>query len=495
MATRPTFRDYLSGDTSLRGNPSFIDILTGRARGTLQGPRESRAPQDRLNAGPGRGGPIGSGRGQSLPQGTLDTVGRWAEGLKRPGQKPPGTEAGPPQQSTLDQVLAMLAGEGGGGVDTGALASSFDKEIAALRGGGQKIAGLTDQLIGNIGSSASAAQGQIGGFFGYAGEQARAGRPVIAESGRVAQENIGANYDELASQIAGLPQSTADAARAAGGQAAGSSVADRVAVAAAPFAAAGEGARAASLSNVATHTTAGQDYLTQLAAAAPSEAAMAQSAVAGRANQAVTNAQMQLAAQQAEIEARAASIEGSKQRALLEATADTAGSTAEQMMQAIGIVSGLQDIGAAPPGEFSQDAAYHVGSTKDSLQLQKLVNSINLQERQLNPEAVWEQSLEEATGGQSAYAERLRALSEENPEYATLIPEALGAMTNKPPEVREPGFFGRLFGKGPEEVDNTTAKTLDELVEQILSGEVEDPSFRTGVDPDEVRRLMRRGLG
>lgn len=378
------------------------------------------------------------------------------------------------EQSRIDQIMAMLGG--GGGMDLGALAGSFDAEIGALRQGGQRMAGLTNQLIGNIGSSAAGANKQIGGFFNYAAGQANAGRPVIGKSYDTARTNVNQTYDQLAGQLAGLPQASADAARAAGGSAAGSSVADRVAVAAAPFAAAGESSRAASQANLATHSTAGQDYLTQLASAAPSEAAQSQAAVTGRANQAVTHAQMQLAAQQAEIEARAASLEGSKQRALLEASADTAGSTMENYANALNIFEKEVGLGLAAPGPHAQGAAGM--SPQEMLAMANTESTIRSRElkdaQRADPNWHLNQALAQTDVPHQKGFEKIRNIAEQHRDDPSVINEVLGSFTGVKPGKKDKGY----------------ASTLDEVVQAILAGK-DTPSLWTGADPQVMRELLR----
>lgn len=250
------------------------------------------------------------------------------------------TENHPSGDAALDEILAMLAGDGGQD-QSASIGSSYDKQIAAYQNAGSEMEALTGQLVGNINSSAAAANEQIGGFFGYAADQANAGRPVIQESGAQAQGNVDSIYDQLSSNLGAIPQQAVDQASAAAGSAIGGSVAGRVAGAVAPFAAAGETSRANTKANLAQHTTAGKDYLSQLAAAAPSEAALSQGAVSGRANMAVTEAEMALSQQRAEIAAQTAALEGAKERAMLEHSADLAGSTMERLMDTASLYDAL----------------------------------------------------------------------------------------------------------------------------------------------------------
>lgn len=439
----------------LESSPNYVG--TG-PRSPVQGRPQGGSPAGAQPLDPARLLELGGQINQNIPQGSLDE---------------------------LAAALGAQGGPGGGGPDhSGTIAGSYDAEIAALRGAGGKMAGLTGDLIGNIDSSAAGANQQIGGFFGYAGDQARAGRPVIEESYGTARTNVDQTYDQLAAQLAGLPQATADQARAAGGDAAGSSVADRVAVAAAPFAAAGEGARAASQANLQQHSTAGQDYLTQLASAAPSEAAQSQAAVTGRANMAVTSAQMALAEQQSQIELQVARTEGAKQRALAEYAADSAGDT--------------------------------FGRAKDLLDLEFRENQIKMQEQELagggeydptqgSGYEAFDAALRGSDPGTQQFGQDLLPyLSQDSvtPGGADLNYEHLIGALRGPSGVQMGPGGGKLGARTSGQVGGDTAETLNELVEQILSGGAgpegdRDPQMRLpqGVDREALRRAFRQQVG
>lgn len=268
------------------------------------------------------------------PPGGRRVTSERADEARLNNQRPLGTARPSAPAATVDPLglLDLLAG--GGGPDlSSSIASSYDKQIGAYQNMGGEIAALTDQLVGNINSSASATNDQIGSYFGYAADQANAGRPVIEQSHTTAMGNVDAIYDQLASNLAGIPKAAVGRATEAAGGAIGGSVAGRVAAATAPFQAAGETSRANAKANLTTHSAAGQDYLSQLAAAAPSEAAQNQAAVSGRAANAVTEAQMALAQQRAQIAAQTAALEGAKERAILEHSADLAGGTFQRLMQ------------------------------------------------------------------------------------------------------------------------------------------------------------------
>lgn len=282
----------------------------------------------------------------------------------------------------LDDLFNSLFGDND--ALAGSIGDSYDAQIAALMGLSGDLGGLTDQLIGGINDSSRSANKQIGGHFDYAAGQANAGRPVIAESGASAQGNVDAIYDTLATNLGNIPQQSVDQASAAAGGAIGSSVAGRVAAATAPFQAAGETSRANTKANLVQHTTAGQDYLSQLAAAAPSEAAMNQANVTGRANTAITEAQMALATQRAEIAAQTAALEGSKQRAILEATANTAGGAFDRVMQEAQLYNVLgADMGPLRD-RFGMSAAQGSGDPRGDIAL--MMDQLDLEERLAGPQ-------------------------------------------------------------------------------------------------------------
>lgn len=415
--------------------------------------RGARAPGP-INAGPGRGGPVGTGRGPAEGNPRLNA------GPDRGGL--PGTGRGPAMDL---QGLAGGIGGGGGAPDfSGRIAGSYDAEAAALRRAGGRMGDIYGQLIGNINASSNAAQGQIGGFFDYAQGQAHAGRPVIEESYGAAKGDVTQTYDDLAGKLAALPQQQADLARAAGGSGAGSTVADRVAIAAAPFAAAGESSRAATQANLSTHSTAGKDYLTQLGAAAPSEAALAQSAVAGRANQAVTSAQIALAQQQAQIEAQVARIEGAKQRALAEYAQDAAGSTQTRAMDALKFMQAQQ------------------GLEKGELDIALKRKSLAGEPK--TPVITGLESLDAAVSGDRRTAAFTPQLLEAAEQSDMDLGQLARLLTDKPRKTK-PGFLG--FGE--KHAGGAKYDDYGEWVKALVEG-VEDATFYApGVDP----RLIQAG--
>lgn len=192
------------------------------------------------------------------------------------------------------------------------LAGSYDAQIDAIGG-----------LSPIFKQQAQESQGNIGNFFGYAGDVAREGIPVTQETYANAEGNVDNIYDQLGERLRDMPQELTDVASNAAGSAIGSSVAGRVSAATAPFAAAGETARANANANLTQHSAAGQNYLNQLASSTGAEAGMHQSAVESALNQ-----QLQMVAY------RQAEIEGAKQRALMEVSSDIAGASSERMANA-----------------------------------------------------------------------------------------------------------------------------------------------------------------
>lgn len=253
----------------------------------------------------------------------------------------PRARQAPNPQGEIDALLSTLFGGGGTSDLTAAISDSYDGQIAAYDDLLGTLGTQQQELVGNIRNSAAQTNQQVGGFFDYAAQQAQAGRAPIEQVGVESQANVDAIYDDLASTLAAQPQQSVARASEAAGGAVGGSVAGRVAAATAPFEAAGETSRANAKANLTQHSAAGQDYLSQLASAAPSEAAMNQAAITAQANNAVTESEMAMAQQRAEISAQTAALEGAKQRALIEHSADMAGSTFERLMQTTSLFNAL----------------------------------------------------------------------------------------------------------------------------------------------------------
>jgi hypothetical protein len=390
----------------------------------------------------------------------------------------------------FDALLSSLFGNDG--TDFSAqIGDSYDAQIAALMGLSGELGGLTDQLIGNINSSASATNNQIGGFFGYAADQANAGRPVIQETGATAQRNVDAIYDQLGSALGALPaQSVAQASAAAGSQI-GGSVAGRVAAAAAPFAAAGETSRANAKANMVQHSAAGQDYLSQLAAAAPSEAALAQGAVSGRANQAVTEAQMALAQQRAQISSQTAALEGAKQRAMIEHSADMAGSTFDRLMKTTQLYNALGADTSPLLDQLGLQAA--PGGGMDRMDQLRLLNAeMDLDERLAGPQgglAGFQSGLSQTSPTVQRMGQELLNLIDSQGLDQMGVSQLLDRLTNDDGFRGDTGnsILGNLGRRrnAPRYENKPTAQSLEDLLA--------DPDSRmwTSVDPGQLRDLTR----
>jgi hypothetical protein len=397
----------------------------------------------------------------------------------------------------IEDLLSMLFGDGGQDM-SGQIGASYDGQIDAYNKMGAEMGGLTDKLIGDINSSAAGANKQIGGFFDYAAGQANAGRPVIEETGNRAQANIDGIYDTLASNLGALPGKAVSQASAAAGKNIGGSVAGRVAAASAPFAAAGETSRATGKANMAQHSAAGQDYLSQLAAAAPSEAALSQGAVTGRANNAVTEAQMALSQQRAEISAQTAALEGAKQRAMVEHSADLSGSTFDRLMQTTQLYNALGADTSPLLEQLGMNPAQVPGggegmSYEDTL-------DIGIKEQRLNdmlaPPAAPTKGLEgfqAALGQQSGGVQRmgndlLRAIDSGGLDQQG-VSQLLDRLTNDDGYRGDTGdsLWGNL-GRArnrPKYENKPTAESFDDLLSDPES------TMWTGINPDTLRQLTR----
>lgn len=268
-----------------------FDPISGGLRDRQQRGSESssgvRAPtQAEENATPGAPG-----------SGGLSGDDRWGN-LQGPDADPMGD-----LQDMYSQLLEEQIGQ---------VESAYDQQIGAYG----DLRGTTRQM-------GQSSQENIGDFFGHAGDVAQAGIPVTQETYEGASSNVEDIYGNLTSNLESMPQRVTDIAADAGGGAMRETVADRTAAASAPFLAAAESGQASTLGNLEQHSAAGQNYLNQLASAVPAEGAQHQSQVEDAMNQQL-NA---IAFQQAE-------LEGAKQRAISDITADVAGSTSERMANA-----------------------------------------------------------------------------------------------------------------------------------------------------------------
>lgn len=242
------------------------------------------------------------------------------------------------------------------------LAGSYDAQIDAIGG-----------LGGLFRDQATEAQGNIGGFFDYAGDVARQGIPVTEDIYNTGIDNVQGVYDDLGERLTSMPQTLTDTAAKAAGDSFSGDIAGRVSAATAPFAAAGETARANAVANLTQHSTAGQNYLNQLAGATGAEGALHQSAVEQSLNQ-----QMQLVAY------RQAELEGSKQRAMMQMTADIAGSNAEHMANmALSQALGLDYLPPnVDPSDYVRLKNMMAGDEVDPIKQQK--DLLGLQQAEVN---------------------------------------------------------------------------------------------------------------
>lgn len=286
-----------SGDGGIGALPGGAQGIASIAQGAMRTTDENS---------PHAGGGGGSGGGsQSYPDAGLDPRRNLApEGLPSPGEQPGQggiadmlRQLQQQQQARQEQMRSQLG-------------SAYDQQIEAVLGQGPIMRGLAEE-----------AQGNIGGFFDYAAESAEAGREPVQQAYGAAGEGVEQAYGEATEQVRSTPSVYTDLAEQAGGEGARSGVAQRVSAAAAPFEAALSSGEAAVQGNLAQSQAAGEQYLSQLASAAPSEAAMAQSGVEGALQQQLQDLQMQ-----------AAQLEGAKQKAMMQVSADTSGDAFDRMM-------------------------------------------------------------------------------------------------------------------------------------------------------------------
>lgn len=320
------FRNRPHSGEGIGSLPGGAQDLTSIAQGAMRTTDED-SPHAR--------GSQGGGGSQSYPDAGLDPRRNLApEGLPSPGQQPgQGGMAAMLQQFQQQQQARQEQARQ-------QLGSAYDRQIQAIRGQGPIMEGMAEE-----------AQGNIGDFFGYAAESAEAGREPVQQAYGAAGEGVEQAYGEATEQVRSTPTVYADLAEQAGGAGARSGVAERVSAAAAPFEQALSSGEAAVQGNLAQGQAAGESYLSQLASAAPSEAAMAQSGVEGALQQQLQDLQMQ-----------AAQLEGAKQKAMMQVSADTSGDAFDRMMDlqqlqmakekhALDMQQGQQDL-ANPMGDM-----------------------------------------------------------------------------------------------------------------------------------------------
>lgn len=273
------------------------------------------------------------------------------------GRKIPVDEGG--GGSMFDQLMQMVM-QGSQGMEQmqGQIGSSYDAQRDAVLG-----------LIPTYQQAAGKATGAMGDYFGYASQQAQAGRGAVAESYTGAQDQVGQIYDRLGSSLEALPAEVAAMAQAASG-APGAAAGESAASTVAPFMAAGESSRANTQANLTQRSAAAQGYLSNLASASSAEAAQRQSAV-----------ESELMAATQGVQARAAEIEGQKQRALLEYSADHSGDVFNRMLDVMQMQLAYDQHGLA------RERFEHEASAQGGMDLSDMKNLLDI-ERMTDPYAV-----------------------------------------------------------------------------------------------------------
>lgn len=373
------------GNARFRGRPRQT---SGQAGPTVMQQNAQRGYRNRLLGGAAAAGALGvagyqgsaalrnilrgEGNSSAAAQGTAGTAGRGNSNGVSDGSPFPGGNGGTNQP--MDGWHARLAMGGSGGMPQ-AVADPYDEWMQEYINNITEAYDAQIAAIGGLGplfqQQAAEAQSNIGDFFGYASDVATEGMPVTEEIYDTAQANVDQVYDGLASSLEAMPQEMVNRASDAAGGAIGSSVAGRVAAATAPFAAAGETSRANATANLLQGSSAGQSYLNNLASAAPAEGALHQSAVEQAMQQ-----QLQLVAY------KQAELEGAKQRALMDVTADVAGETSERMADAaLAQALGLDLPANVDPLDYLRGQGMMPGGV-DSIDRQK--DLIQLQQAELN---------------------------------------------------------------------------------------------------------------
>lgn len=503
-----SYRDY-----GKKSGPSNPGTQTGRLR---PDPREDRIrdltggrrdyadpfAEGRNTAGSGNQDGYKWGRSSSPSTGWESRAKNDPEEFMRAAQQQ--REAG--GMGGLGELMDMLFGGQGAQQDQmrDALASSYDNQIGALRGGMDSIEGHYGDLIGGINDSSDAATDSIGGFYDYAASQANAGKPVVQEAGAQARGELDAIYDEMGSQLAQIPGLAQEQASQAGGE--GATINGRVEAAAAPFRAAGESGRASSKANVVQGTNAADNYLGQLAAAAPSEAAQQQGQVQARADQAVTSAQMALAEQQAQMEQQAAQLEGAKQRALIEHTADVSGDAFGRFMQQAQLFDALGADKSVLRDSLGLPAAQQQGEAltyEDQLDIATKEQRLNDMMQSDDPYDQFAGALQDSSPTVQQHGQQLMDFVEQRgltqPEVEGLISRMTTDDGVDMGTTGEDGFFGNALDNAtawipgqrkPGDPKVTRNEPRVEDLEQLLA----DPEAQMWVpfDPSQLRGAMRK---
>jgi hypothetical protein len=339
------------------------------------------------------------------------------------------------------------------------IGASYDKQKEALLG--QKPI---------MKEAAKRTQGNIGDFYGYAAEQAKAGRAPIQQAYAGAQETAEEAYGEAREQVAGTPEQYAELAKQAGGAGAGEGVAERVAQAAGPFDAALASGAASVKGNLAQSQAAGESYLGQLAAAAPSEAAQQQAQVSTALNQQLQDLQL-----------KAAQLEGEKQRAMLQASNDASGDVFDRMMkmQRLEMAKEKHEKEMAEAEQAEQDPMAGM-DLRERLKTRRLQQEMTDPRQQDNPQEALDMFLNQQFGDQPSTQQ---------------IYEQLAGLANQriqEPDASHAGVIQDLVSQlqAPEsrEAVGTEADPRMGLAEELG---LDSPARIYRLDPAKARRAMR----
>jgi hypothetical protein len=247
-------------------------------------------------------------------------------------------------------------------------------------------------------------------------------------------------------------------------------VAERVAQAAGPFDAALASGEASVKGNLAQSQAAGESYLGQLAAAAPSEAAQQQAQVSTALNQQLQDLQL-----------KAAQLEGEKQRAMLQASNDASGDVFDRMMkmQRLEMAKEKHEKEMAEAEQAQQDPMAGM-DLRERLKTRKLQDEMTDPRKQDNPQEALDMYLNQQFGDQPSTQQ---------------IYEQLAGLANQ--RIQEP--------------DASHAGVIQELVSQLQAPEsreavgteddprmglakdlgLDSPARIYRLDPAKARRAMR----
>lgn len=296
------------------GNPwanAFApEALADAARPTGQG---HAAPRQASRPGESYGTPdMGVTRQQRREERSSQYGQNRARGERQPGSpNRGGTLPNLPAGGAPDPFAALMDLLGQGPQDmSGEIAAGYDAQRQAIL-----------DVIPVMQGAGRDATGAMGDYFGYGAQQAKEGRGAVQGVYQEATGNVDAIYDELARSLNAMPGEITDIATDAAGGAVGGRVAETAAAGTVPYRAAGETSRANASENLTKRSAAGQNYMSQLAAANTAEAGQRQSDV-----------EHGLAMATAQVQARAAEIEGEKQRAMAEYAADASGDMFNRML-------------------------------------------------------------------------------------------------------------------------------------------------------------------